>query len=104
MARSSVAIVSRSESARVFELAGIDCYVIDEGEEEQLRALLASYDVVIVDEDLEEHVREGLKRESREGRPLLVVLPSFTRMRSSRLERLRDMVSRSLGVRLKWER
>ena len=58
---------------------------------------MRGYSVVFVEEKLAKRVADRLPEDM-----LLVVLPNLDSFESKRLEELRESVSRSFGVRIRW--
>ena len=100
-------VVSRSEVARVFELVGASCIVVSRDEDvlEVIKgAVRSGHKVVVVDEDVAKvvgKVEEELLREFGEL-SVFVIIPSFTKARGLRLIQLHEIISKAMGVRLKW--
>ncbi len=104
----TLVVISMSEVARVFELIGADCVIVrntDEAIKAFREALDKGYDVLVLDEDVAELVEEmrvKIFREMKEP-PAYMVIPSFTKMKGIRLNQLYNMVSKAVGVRLRWQ-
>ena len=62
--------------------------------------------LVVLEEDLYVQVREHLEEvlETTRRPPLIVIVPTLKRGETYRLQELHNMISRAVGVRLKWKK
>jgi len=99
--------VSNRPEAMVFSLVGVDYKIIEKHEDTKLileEILRKGYKIVLVDEELAGDVykvRERVFKDLKEP-PLIVIMPSLSGIKSTRLEYLKDLVSKAVGARLKW--
>jgi len=93
-----ILLVTTDLTGELFELIGLDaCILRKPGDGEKIEKRIRGYNIIIVEERLAEKIRRVAPEEA-----LIVVLPNLDTFRSGQLDRLREEVSRSLGVRLKW--
>ncbi|MCD6509063.1 MAG: hypothetical protein J7L11_01540 [Thermoprotei archaeon] len=104
----SIVIISANECARAFELVGARCVIAtDQSEAEMafMEAITMHPTIIVLDEDVAEMVSElqhKLFKDLKEP-PMIAIIPSFTKARGTRLSQLYDMISRAVGVRLRWQ-
>ncbi|MCD6096274.1 MAG: hypothetical protein J7J99_06920 [Thermoprotei archaeon] len=110
--RINIVAIGCSRSIEALRIIGADVHLVkkDELEEdyrkaEVVDAILRSRMVIIEDDiyviikDLLRHVLEKIREP-----PLIVVVPDLGEKRTTRLEELHKLISKAVGVELKWKK
>jgi len=101
-------VISVNECARAIELIGAECNVVStqsEAERAFSEAILKRYPIIIIDEDVSEMISEFKAKMLKDLRepPIIVVIPSFRKPKGLRLSQLYSLISKAVGVKLKWQ-
>jgi len=106
----SIVALGVDRSIEALKILGVKVYLLSKGIEEQEKAeaidLILKSRVVIIEEEIYnvisnmlEQILSGVKRP-----PLLIVVPSLRNRKTTRIQELYELVSKAVGVELKWKK
>ena len=108
----SIVAIGRDKSIEVLKGVGIDVYIVDEEsiKKDEIKAkiteALLTAKVVILEEDVREYLKDVLNQivdKVKKELPIIVV-PNIKKEETGRLIKLRELISKAIGVELKWKR